>query len=442
MNEEGTEERTGENSSGARDRNGSHSGPWSRDRIPCPSDIPARGPVDGGPGGSVDGRPVDGGFPGGGPAAAGSGNAGRYDIESPAADKGTPGMDDREFPTAERTGVAEHESTARPPQGTSRKKDPSVDMLSAMAGFRSEKNPVAFIAAVFIIVPILAILIAPTFVEEEVKAFGDTEDSYWNPIYYLVLILMFTGLILLIAKYFNKRLIQLIILGAFFVTMNYAFYPLLSYLIPVEAACYAGLVMSGLLTVLLVKYPEWYVVNATGISVAVGVTAIIGISFAPGPIILLMLILMVYDAISVYKTKHMIDLADSVMEFNLPVLLVAPKKKDYTFLKKPGLKEQLASGKERDALFIGLGDIIFPSAFAVSLSVYLERHVTATDVFGLDGIIFVIAGVIIGTLLGYLVLMIFVLRGRPQAGLPLLNGGALLGYLIPVLAIYRTLGLW
>lgn len=346
-------------------------------------------------------------------------------------------------PTTETPIGPEMNDTPPPPRKRKgRKKDDKFDMMSVMAGFHKEKNPVAFIAIVFLVVPILSIMIAPTFEEEDVKAFGDNEESYWNPVIYLVLIIAFTGLILLIAKHFPKQFIQYIILGAFFITMIYAFYPLLTYVVSVNAAVLIGTIMSGLLTVLLVKHPEWYVVDATGIAVAVGVTSIVGISFAPGPIILLMLILAVYDAISVYKTKHMIDLADNVMEFNLPVLLVVPKKKNYSFMKKEGLKEQLASGSERDALFIGLGDIIFPSAFAVSISVYLERNVSYTEVFGVDGISFVVAGVIIGTLLGYFALMAFVLRGRPQAGLPLLNGGAILGYLVPVLAIYHKLGLW
>ncbi|MCK4613917.1 MAG: hypothetical protein KAU14_03865, partial [Thermoplasmata archaeon] len=236
-------------------------------------------------------------------------------------------------------------------------------------------------------------------------------------------------------------IIQFIILGAFFITMIYAFYPLLSFFLTIEISVFTGFIISAILTISLVKYPEWYVVDATGIATSVGVTSIVGISFAPGPILILMIILAVYDAISVYKTKHMIDLADSVMEFNLPVLLVIPKRLPYTFLKKKGLKEQLESGEEREALFIGLGDIIFPSAFAVSLSVYLENKVEYTEVLGISGVAFVVAGVIIGTIIGYLMLMAFVLKGRPQAGLPLLNGGAILGYLIPVLVIYRSLGL-
>ena len=37
---------------------------------------------------------------------------------------------------------------------------------------------------------------------------------------------------------------------------------------------------------------------------------------------------------------------------------------------------------------------------------------------------------LIGGLIGYFVLMGYVASGRPQAGLPLLNGGAILGYII------------
>jgi len=35
-----------------------------------------------------------------------------------------------------------------------------------------------------------------------------------------------------------------------------------------------------------------------------------------------------------------------------------------------------------------------------------------------------------GGLLGYFWLMTYVARGQPQAGLPLLNGGAILGYIV------------
>ena len=39
-------------------------------------------------------------------------------------------------------------------------------------------------------------------------------------------------------------------------------------------------------------------------------------------------------------------------------------------------------------------------------------------------------GALCGSLIGFIILMSFVLKGKPQAGLPLLNGGAILGFFI------------
>ena len=129
--------------------------------------------------------------------------------------------------------------------------------------------------------------------------------------------------------------------------------------------------------------------------------------------------LSIYDAISVYKTKHMIDLADTVMELKLPVLLVIPKVKHYSLLKETkSLKEKLKEGEERDAFFMGLGDVVMPGILAAASFRFIDN--------GLP----VALSVIIGTLVGFAILMTFVIKGKPQAGLPCLCGGAIAGYLI------------
>ena len=45
---------------------------------------------------------------------------------------------------------------------------------------------------------------------------------------------------------------------------------------------------------------------------------------------------------------------------------------------------------------------------------------------------------LLGGLIGYFVLMTCVARGRAQAGLPLLNGGAILGYVIGGMLLVGT----
>ena len=203
-----------------------------------------------------------------------------------------------------------------------------------------------------------------------------------------------------------------------------------NFLIPIAIS----ILIATSLTLLVHKYPEWYVVDAVGLVMAIGATVILGVTFAILPAIVLLIILGIYDAISVYKTKHMISLADSIMDLNLPVLLVIPKKLSYSYRKKkPRLKEQLESGKEREAMFMGLGDIVIPSLLIVSSLSFLADTQSG---IGIDSNILVAIGTMIGILVGFSVLMRFVLKGNPQAGLPLLNSGAILGYLVTYILVY------
>jgi len=154
--------------------------------------------------------------------------------------------------------------------------------------------------------------------------------------------------------------------------------------------------------------------------------------------LLLLIGLAVYDAISVYKTKHMVTLADAAASQRLPIMIVIPRHRGYSFLRQRSLKEQIDAGEEREAMFMGLGDVIIPGILVVSSFVSLGNR-TAT-VLGVGGNLVVALVTIVGTLLGFAMLMRYVMRGNPQAGLPLLNSGAIGGYVIAYLAVYRDLG--
>ena len=143
------------------------------------------------------------------------------------------------------------------------------------------------------------------------------------------------------------------------------------------------------------------------------------VNFGLFPALLLLSGLAIYDAWAVYRTGHMVDLADSVMDLKLPILLVMPKSLDYSFLKQGSLNKQIESGEKRGALFMGLGDLVIPGALVVSSKAALGWSVGLASMTG--------------SLIGFGILMTFVLSGRPQAGLPLLNGGAILGYFVGAL---------
>ena len=199
-----------------------------------------------------------------------------------------------------------------------------------------------------------------------------------------------------------------------------------------------GLIVAIALMVLLYVHSEWYVVNSVGILVGSGVIVMLGVSFVPSLIIIFMIAAAIYDAWAVYKSKHMLDLADTMIGLRLPILLVAPQDKGYSFKEnQPQISDRgedipaqtssenkqaktAAKNKGGEAMFMGLGDVIFPGMLVLSCAQWLDESVAMP----------VALGALVGGLCGYAALMYFVAQGKAQAGLPLLNGGAILGYLL------------
>ena len=282
----------------------------------------------------------------------------------------------------------------------------------------SDILPVVLMGFLFIVIPGLALLIAGPFEAAGIKAFENPDDPM-NLVYIFIILLVVTALILLIAKFWKKQLIQVIILFAIGYTSVYVFYPLFAIVVSDFISVILSIAVAVVLVLTLFKYPEWYVIDVCGIIIGAGAIAIFGASLGVSLVIILLIALAIYDAISVYKTKHMIDLADTVMDLKLPVLLVVPKIRHYSLIKETKrLKEKLKNGEERDAFFMGLGDIVMPGILVAASFHFIDN--------GLP----IALSVIIGTLVGFTLLMTFVMKGKPQAGLPFLGGGAILGYVV------------
>lgn len=283
--------------------------------------------------------------------------------------------------------------------------------------------PIFIMGCFFVVINGFALLIKNLFQ----PTFEDTSNPV-NILYIFGIILVMTVVILIIAKYWKKQVIQIIILFAIGYTAFFIFVPLFALLLPGLYAIILAIVCAVALVACLYKFPEWYVIDLCGVIVGAGAIAIFGVSLSIFLVIVLLLVLAVYDAISVYKTKHMIDLADAVMDLKLPVLLVVPKIRKYSLIKETkSLKEKLKENEERDAFFMGLGDVVMPGILVVA-----SYHNIS------DGLPIALS-VLAGTLLGFFLLMAFVIKGKPQAGLPLLCSGAILGYVISSFVLYGTL---
>jgi len=319
---------------------------------------------------------------------------------------------------------------------------------------RPEYAPVVAMAVLLVASQAVAIALSPLFQSSGFQAFPNPSDVT-NTAIYIILILVFTAVILGLVRYRRQNLAKYVIMASIFVTLAFVLLLPLYYglyygtgqnqdpnfqNVLADVATLLSFAVAAVLVYLLVKFPEWYVVDTIGFVTAAGVTAILGISFGLLPAILLLIALAVYDAWAVYRTKHMITLADELTSQRLPILLVIPKKAGYSFREQKSLKAQVASGEEREAMFIGLGDLIIPGILSVSAFTFLNDPALLGRSLGpVAPFMTVAVGTIIGSLVGFFVLMRYVLKGNPQAGLPLLNGGALLGFLATSLLVYGTI---
>jgi presenilin-like A22 family membrane protease len=294
--------------------------------------------------------------------------------------------------------------------------------------------PILGMLAIFLGVQFVALLLVPLF-PSNYQAFSNP-NSPINPLVYIFLLIVMTAIILVLIKYGLGKVIKVIFLVAVFISLSFVLLPLIFLVIPdINAALVGAIVVAGLLDGMLIIKPEWYIVNIVGFVVGCGAAVILGISLGILPALLLLSILAVYDAISVYKTKHMVALAEGVVPLNLPVLFVIPKRRNFK-MAELNEKPLTEDGEERDAMFMGVGDAVIPTVLVVSASAWLAPH----SHYFADGANELVAfGTMIGSVLGFILLMRQVMNGKPQAGLPFLNGFAIAGYLLTYIIVYGEL---
>jgi presenilin-like A22 family membrane protease len=292
----------------------------------------------------------------------------------------------------------------------------------------------------------LAVFLATPMTDAGFVAFEDS-SSLTNPLFFIILLLFFTGFLLFLIHYKLQNIIRLIILTSLFLSYIYVFSGLLLiFSFDLSLASIFGIALAGCAIILLARFPEWYVIDVLGVLLAGGIASIFGISLQPLPVIVLLIILAVYDAISVYSTKHMLTLADGVIQQKVPIMVIVPKKRNYSFRKEefgsikpkdpsaqvqspssPSATEEatheLTQTHERSAYLMGLGDLIMPTVLVVSAAVFVPGG--GIGMFSLCSLT-----ALIGSLIGLCVLMFFVQKGSAHAGLPPLNGGAIIGFIL------------
>ena len=308
--------------------------------------------------------------------------------------------------------------------------------------FPREYRGVAFAVGLFVVVQIGALALVPAFAESGYQPVEDPQDPT-NSLLYIVAIVAMTGVMLAAFRYEFDWAVRLLIVG---VSAWLSWYVFAAFVPPLVAAIPAVAVAVGLLV-----HPEWYVIDAAGVLMGAGAAGLFGISFGLLPALVLLTFLAVYDAISVYGTEHMLSLAEGVMDLRIPVVLVIPLSVSYSLLdddfaaandvhegdgdddggNDDGDATEPDDGGDddggRDAFFVGLGDAVVPAVMVASAATFSPAAALSVPFIGLN---LPALCAMVGTVAGLLVLMRWVMRGRAHAGLPLLNGGAIGGYLI------------
>jgi len=295
------------------------------------------------------------------------------------------------------------------------------------------RTPLAAMFLIFLSVHLVSLLLVP-FYPSDYRAFENANDPV-NPVIYIVMLLAMTGLILVLIRVGLGKVIKAIFVVAVAISTAVVALPVVYQVAPdLDLAFLLSIIIAvGLVAALLLK-PEWYVVNSVGFVVGCGAAIILGLSLGILPVLILLVILAIYDAISVYKTKHMIALAEGVLPLRLPVIFVVPKTKGF---KMSDLDDKpiTADNEEREAMFMGVGDAVIPAILTVSCFVFLPSSASGLG----NANLLVALGAVVGSSAGFFLLMRYVLKGNPQAGLPLLNGGAILGFLATYLLVFRDL---
>jgi presenilin-like A22 family membrane protease len=334
---------------------------------------------------------------------------------------------------------------------------------------------VAAIVGIFLLVQLGALALVEPFKSAGFQDVQNPSDPT-NSLLYVAAILVATVVMLAAFRYGGDRIIRAVLVFASGYLAFYVFavlsplapgivlvpFELLATLVPVGPLLLLALALAGTLTVALWVHPEWYVIDAAGVVMGAGAAGLFGVNFGVLPALVLLVVLAVYDAISVYGTEHMLTLAEGVMDLKVPVVLVIPLSLSYSFLDEApaddGQQDEEAavtdgSGEataedgadgtptddgvtpregERDAFFIGLGDAVMPAVLVASAGFFAPAGVASL----VPGIALTLPALtaLVGTNLGLLALMYFVMKGEAHAGLPLLNGGAIAGYLVGAVA--------
>lgn len=179
----------------------------------------------------------------------------------------------------------------------------------------------------------------------------------------------------------------------------------------------SSVVMSFVLVLLLLFRPVVVLHDAAVLVGLVGIAVIIGIGVTPLAGVMVLMILSVYDIISVHRTGHTPEIARSMIESGYVFGFFFPL--EWRGFLKPVRNTVVGD----DAMLLGSGDVGLPLFFISAVSVTSMPHAWVVAIFSIGGL--------------FVTHLMFTSQRKrqPMAALPPIALSCILGYLVAVLFI-------
>ena len=243
--------------------------------------------------------------------------------------------------------------------------------------------------------------------------------SFYN---FLVYFLVATLIILAFLKISKKR--GGVIMQVFFILAVFSGLDLLFSIFVGEPT---AIILALGLIVLRFRWQTVLIHNLVVVGGLAGLGGMLGLTIFPRDAIILLIILAVYDVIAVYKTKHMVKMAEAMIKKRVILGIIVPEKfsgfkasmTDVEQDKMPTAKI-LKPGKAGRFLILGGGDLALPMLLIGSVAGH-----------NILGAIIILIFALFGLLAMHLIFI--KLKSRPMPALPPLAVFSILGYFVSLL---------
>jgi presenilin-like A22 family membrane protease len=182
-------------------------------------------------------------------------------------------------------------------------------------------------------------------------------NNPFNAVFFIVYILLGAVLMILLMRIFRFRIVAFRLLEFVMISAasSIVFYAFLRLALGYGDSTALGILLGLAFAAAKILWPS--LKNAAAILATAGVGVIFGVSLGMLPVVLFLILLAIYDYLSVFTTKHMVEMANFVVQRDIAFTVTA---------RAP----PIAPGEKEQRVDLGTGDMVAPVMMEVSALAY------------------------------------------------------------------------